>query len=133
LPTEQDVLRVRAPTAVVVEYSFVLANVTFRIVDVGGQRSERRKWIHCFENVMSILFLAALSEYDQCLVEAEGENRLEESKCLFATIITSLWFQHSSVILFLNKKDLFQEKIMHSHLADYFPEFDGTLCCFFIL
>ena len=44
-----------------------------RMVDVGGQRSERRKWIHCFENVTSIMFLVALSEYDQVLVESANE------------------------------------------------------------
>lgn len=37
--------------------------------DVGGQRSERKKWIHCFENVTSIIFCVALSEYDQVLLE----------------------------------------------------------------
>lgn len=125
LPTEQDVLRVRVPTTGIIEYPFVLENITFRMVDVGGQRSERRKWIHCFENVTSIMFLAALSEYDQVLVESDNENRMEESKALFRTIITYPWFQNSSVILFLNKKDLLEEKINHSHLVDYFPEFDG--------
>jgi hypothetical protein len=39
------------------------------MVDVGGQKSERRKWIHCFQDVTSILFLVSLSGYDQCLVE----------------------------------------------------------------
>lgn len=121
--------------------------IDFRMVDVGGQRSERRKWIHCFENVTSIIFLVALSEYDQILFESENEvcfwklfccnnnfiyfvfinfkNRMEESKALFKTIITYPWFQHSSVILFLNKKDLLEEKIMYSHLVDYFPDFEG--------
>lgn len=46
-----------------------------RMVDVGGQRSERRKWIHCFEKVTSIMFLVALSEYDQALVESGSEVR----------------------------------------------------------
>ncbi len=128
LPTEQDVLRVRVPTTGIIEYPFMLENITFRMVDVGGQRSERRKWIHCFENVTSIMFLAALSEYDQVLVESDNENRMEESKALFRTIITYPWFQNSSVILFLNKKDLLEEKIMHSHLVDYFPEYDGKYC-----
>uniref|UniRef100_A0A674ND38 Guanine nucleotide-binding protein subunit alpha n=1 Tax=Takifugu rubripes TaxID=31033 RepID=A0A674ND38_TAKRU len=114
LPTQQDVLR-----------PFDLQSIIFRMVDVGGQRSERRKWIHCFENVTSIMFLAALSEYDQVLVESDNENRMEESKALFRTIITYPWFQNSSVILFLNKKDLLEEKIMHSHLVDYFPQYDG--------
>lgn len=45
------------------------------MVDVGGQRCERRKWIHCFENVTSIIFLVALSEYDQVLAESHNEVR----------------------------------------------------------
>uniref|UniRef100_A0A3B5JYR0 Guanine nucleotide-binding protein subunit alpha n=1 Tax=Takifugu rubripes TaxID=31033 RepID=A0A3B5JYR0_TAKRU len=125
LPTQQDVLRVRIPTTGIIEYPFDLQSIIFRMVDVGGQRSERRKWIHCFENVTSIMFLVALSEYDQVLVESDNENRMEESKALFRTIITYPWFQNSSVILFLNKKDLLEEKISYSHLVDYFPEFDG--------
>ncbi|XP_059093318.1 guanine nucleotide-binding protein G(q) subunit alpha isoform X7 [Tigriopus californicus] len=125
LPTQQDILRVRVPTTGIIEYPFDLEEIRFRMVDVGGQRSERRKWIHCFENVTSIIFLVALSEYDQILFESDNENRMEESKALFKTIITYPWFQHSSVILFLNKKDLLEEKIMYSHLVDYFPEYDG--------
>ncbi|ROT70208.1 guanine nucleotide-binding protein G(q) subunit alpha isoform X3 [Penaeus vannamei] len=125
LPTEQDILRARVPTTGIIEYPFDLDSIIFRMVDVGGQRSERRKWIHCFENVTSIIFLVALSEYDQILFESDNENRMEESKALFKTIITYPWFQHSSVILFLNKKDLLEEKIMYSHLVDYFPEYDG--------
>uniref|UniRef100_A0A672ZZS1 Guanine nucleotide-binding protein subunit alpha n=1 Tax=Sphaeramia orbicularis TaxID=375764 RepID=A0A672ZZS1_9TELE len=123
LPTQQDVLRVRIPTTGIIEYPFDLQSIIFRMVDVGGQRSERRKWIHCFENVTSIMFLVALSEYDQVLVESDNEVRRKTS--LFRTIITYPWFQNSSVILFLNKKDLLEEKIMYSHLVDYFPEFDG--------
>ncbi|XP_040976906.1 guanine nucleotide-binding protein subunit alpha-11 isoform X2 [Aquila chrysaetos chrysaetos] len=74
LPTQQDVLRVRVPTTGIIEYPFDLQSVIFRMVDVGGQRSERRKWIHCFENVTSIMFLVALSEYDQVLVESDNEQ-----------------------------------------------------------
>lgn len=50
---------------------------------------------------------------------------MEESMALFQTIITYGWFRRSSVILFLNKIDLLEEKIMYSHLVDYFPEYDG--------
>ncbi|KAM9307361.1 guanine nucleotide-binding protein G(q) subunit alpha-like isoform 1-T2 [Pholidichthys leucotaenia] len=125
LPTQQDVLRVRVPTTGIIEYPFHLEGVVFRMVDVGGQRSERRKWIHCFEKVTSIMFLVALSEYDQVLAESSNENRMEESMALFKTIISYEWFEESSIILFLNKLDLLEEKIMHSHLVDYFPEYDG--------
>lgn len=53
------------------------------MVDVGGQRSERRKWIHCFENVTSIIFLVALSEYDQILFESENEVNITIKKFFF--------------------------------------------------
>jgi guanine nucleotide-binding protein G(q) subunit alpha len=125
IPSEQDVLRVRVPTTGISEYPFDMDRVIFRMVDVGGQRSERRKWIHCFENVTSIMFLAALSEYDQYLFESGQENRMQESQALFRTIITYPWFQQSSVILFLNKKDLLEEKITRSHLKDYFAQYAG--------
>lgn len=46
--------------------------------DVGGQRSERKKWIHCFEAVTSIIFCVALSEYDQVLLEESGQVRLSK-------------------------------------------------------
>lgn len=58
----QDILRSRMPTSGIREYQFDIGSFAFGIVDVGGQKSERRKWIHCFENVTSIIFLAALSE-----------------------------------------------------------------------
>ncbi|XP_072516363.1 guanine nucleotide-binding protein subunit alpha-14-like [Salminus brasiliensis] len=125
LPTIQDILRVRVPTTGIIEYPFDLNSVIFRMVDVGGQRSERKKWIHCFENVTSIIFLVALCEYDQVLLENAHENRMEESKALFKTIISYPWFQNTSIILFLNKKDLLQEKITKSNLADYFPQYKG--------
>jgi len=47
--------------------------------DVGGQRSERKKWIHCFENVTSIIFCVALSEYDQVLLEESSQVRLPKA------------------------------------------------------
>lgn len=94
-------------------------------MDVGGQRSERRKWIHCFEGVTSIVFLASLSEYDQMLAESTDDNRMEESKALFSNILTYPWFQSASVILFLNKNDVLEEKVKNSHIEDYFPEFEG--------
>ncbi|TRZ02868.1 hypothetical protein DNTS_026733 [Danionella cerebrum] len=125
IPTDQDVLRVRLPTTGINDYSFSVEKITLRIVDVGGQKSERRKWIHCFENVTSLIFLASLSEYDQVLEENNKENRMRESLSLFYTTIHSAWFASSSIILFLNKMDILEEKIQSSDLKAYFPAFDG--------
>jgi len=96
------------------------------MVDVGGQRSERRKWIHCFDEVTAILFVCGLSEYDQYLREDETQMRMHESILLFDEICNSSWFQNTSIILFLNKEDLFRDKITKVDLKICFPNYDGT-------
>ena len=70
-PTEQDILRTRVKTTGIVEVHFSFKNLNFKLFDVGGQRDERRKWIHCFEDVTAIIFCVAMSEYDQVLHEDE--------------------------------------------------------------
>lgn len=72
LPTDQDILRSRVKTTGITETMFRVGELTYRLFDVGGQRSERKKWIHCFENVTALVFLVSLSEYDQMLYEDES-------------------------------------------------------------
>ncbi|KAJ2852114.1 guanine nucleotide-binding protein subunit alpha [Coemansia brasiliensis] len=125
LPTDQDVLRSRVKTTGINETVFRVGELTYRMLDVGGQRSERKKWIHCFENVTAILFLVAISEYDQVLIEDESVNRMQEALTLFDSICNSRWFVKTSIILFLNKMDIFREKLPHSPMRKYFPDYDG--------
>ncbi|KAF7217340.1 transcript variant X2 [Nothobranchius furzeri] len=104
---------------------FDTPKISFKMVDVGGMRSKRRKWVFAFEHVTSIIFLVAISEYDQVMFETDSVNRLVESLHLFQTIIYSTWLEEASTILFLNKTDLLEEKITHSHLVTYFPDYNG--------
>ena len=76
LPSEQDVLRSRVRTTGIVESEFSIELNKFKIFDVGGQRNERKKWIHCFSEVTAVLFVAAMSEYDMVLFEDETANRM---------------------------------------------------------
>jgi len=125
VPDEQDVLRSRVPTTGIVENAFEIDGNQFKMFDVGGQRSERKKWIHCFENVTAVLFVAAISAYDQVLYEDESTGRMTEALDLFEEITNSEWFERTSMILFLNKKDLFRAKLDKVPLKDYFPEYNG--------
>ncbi|KAI8335208.1 G-alpha protein [Blakeslea trispora] len=125
MPSDQDVLRSRVKSTGITETTFVISDLTYRMFDVGGQRSERKKWIHCFENVTALVFLVAISEYDQVLFEDESVNRLQESLTLFDSICNSRWFIKTSIILFLNKIDLFAEKLPRSPLGDFFPDYNG--------
>jgi len=82
-------------------------------------------WIHCFETVTSIIFCVALSEYDQVLLEESNQNRMMESLVLFDSVVNSRWFVRTSIILFLNKVDLFKTKLARSPLSNYFPDYSG--------
>jgi len=127
LPTQQDVLRSRIRTTGITETSFEIDSNQFRMFDVGGQRNERRKWIHCFEKVTALMFVGVLSEYDQMLYEDENTNRMVETLQLFDEQLNSEWFKNTSVILFLNKADLFEEKIKRVPLTvcPTFANYDG--------
>lgn len=67
-------------------FFFAIASILSSMFDVGGQRSERKKWIHCFESVTSIIFCVALSEYDQVLLEERQQVR-ERQLFLFRPLI----------------------------------------------
>ncbi|KAJ6608845.1 heterotrimeric G protein alpha subunit 4 [Mycena sp. CBHHK59/15] len=125
VPTEQDIVRARARTIGITETTFALKEHEMLMVDVGGQKSERRKWIHCFQDVTSILFLVSLSGYDQCLVEDRDANQMQDAMTIWDSICHSQWFKQTSIILFLNKNDLFERKIATSDIRSFFPDFDG--------
>jgi len=126
IPNQQDVLRSRVRTTGIVETSFEIEGNNFKMFDVGGQRNERKKWIHCFENVSCVVFVAAISEYDQVLFEDESTNRVTEALNLFDEICNSRWFTETSIILFLNKRDLFMEKIQKVSLNECFSDYCGA-------
>ena len=112
IPTADECIAARVRTSGIVEEQFTIEEVIFKVFDVGGQRAERRKWIHAFDNVTAIIFVTAISEYDQFLFEDRTKNRLEEALELFEEICNSRWFVQSSIMLFLNKKDLFEKKLV---------------------
>jgi len=125
IPSDLDILRCRIRTTGVSEISFDSNNINFRLVDVGGQRNERRKWIHCFEGVQAVLFVGAISEYDQVILEDDHTNRFIETLRLFQEICNTRFFQDTPIVLFLNKNDLFEKKLSKSPLSACFPEFKG--------
>lgn len=121
-PTTDDCLLARIRTTGIVEQAFSVKGNQFQVFDVGGQRNERKKWIHCFEHVTGVIFLASLSAYDQTLYEDDQTNRMKEALDLFKQICNSRWFKETAMILFLNKKDLFKSKIQGTPLSVCFPD-----------
>jgi len=124
VPTQQDILYCRKTTKGVHEFRLNISNVPFLFVDVGGQRTQRQKWLQCFDKVTAILFLASSSEFDQKLLEDKTMNRVEESRNIFDTIVNHIVFKDVSTILFLNKMDLLEDKVVRKKvdISKYFEE-----------
>ncbi|KAJ3426284.1 guanine nucleotide-binding protein g(o) subunit alpha [Anaeramoeba flamelloides] len=124
-PTDKDIVFCRIPTTGINELKFSVQEHPWRIVDVGGQKSERRKWIHQFDDVSMIIYVVAMSEYDQNLYEDENINRMYESLELFDSIASNRIFTRTSIILVFNKMDIFEEKIKKTDPKICFKNYSG--------
>jgi guanine nucleotide-binding protein G(i) subunit alpha len=122
-PTDMDIIVSRQKTTGVTEVKAQFQQKNLIMIDVGGQRSERKKWIHCFENVNAIIFVASLTSYHQVLIEDEKTSRIAEALNLFEFVLECKWFTNTLIILFMNKKDLFQKALTLNPLEDYFPDY----------
>jgi len=123
VPNERDILLVRYRTTGVIDQKFTIKKNVFHVFDVGGQKSERKKWIHCFENVTAVIFVASMSCYDERMFEDQEKNSMTDQLELFDKICNEQWFAKTSMILFLNKKDLFAEKLADNRPITACPDF----------
>ncbi|KAJ3568897.1 hypothetical protein NP233_g5415 [Leucocoprinus birnbaumii] len=96
MPSDDDVLKARLKTVGVAEYRFEMevpmsrdTGTEWRIVDVGGSRSQRPTWAPFFDDVDAIIFLAPISAFDQVLSEDRTVNRLEDSVLLWKAVCSN--------------------------------------------
>jgi len=124
-PTDEDIVMCRKRTTGVVVTEFGYGGINWSVVDVGGQRSERRKWLHCFDNVKAVIWLVSLADYNNVLFEDKTVNRMHESLELFESTMRQDVFRDVPIFLFFNKKDLFEEMIKRRGIEVCFPEYKG--------
>eukprot|EP01080_Neovahlkampfia_damariscottae_P012828 gene12828-7179_t len=124
-PSDEDILRCRVKTTGIVNVTFEENGYIFQLCDVGGQRNERRKWIHVFDDVNAILFVVSLSEYDLTCYEDGTTPRMDESLQLFTNICENKLFDKTPIILIFNKNDLFTEKIQSVDVSLWKKEYEG--------
>lgn len=115
-PIDDDVVRARLKTMGVSDYSFVIdqgprGTYMWRVLDVGGSRTQRHQWMQYFEDASAVIFLAPLSAFDQKLAEDRSVNRLEDSLLLWKSVCASKLLANVDFILFLNKVDILSAKL----------------------
>eukprot|EP00485_Elphidium_margaritaceum_P007579 CAMPEP_0202695126 /NCGR_PEP_ID=MMETSP1385-20130828/8796_1 /ASSEMBLY_ACC=CAM_ASM_000861 /TAXON_ID=933848 /ORGANISM="Elphidium margaritaceum" /LENGTH=413 /DNA_ID=CAMNT_0049351095 /DNA_START=29 /DNA_END=1270 /DNA_ORIENTATION=+ len=110
-PNFEDMLRSRYRSVGISKKTFEIKENVFDIYDAGGQRAERKKWIHHFDGVQAVIFVAALNHYCARLYEDERVNAMHESIKLFGKTCNDKHFENTEMILFLNKNDLFFDRL----------------------
>lgn len=129
LPTDEDIARSRIKTTGITEKTFRISDNSdtriWRTFDVGGTRSERKKWIHCFENVSMVVFTVDIGAYDQALFEDETANHMHEALMLFESICNLKWFTKTEILLCFTKQSKLASKIHDSPIQEYFPDCEG--------
>jgi len=124
IPSDKDILNCCIKNCDnVSEILFHYDTWKYRIINVNGLKSDHRKWISCFENISAIIMVVDISAYDEPSEKDEGVTHLQYDINYFETVNQSKWFEKTSIILFLNKTDLFKEKIAKVPLVQYFPEY----------
>uniref|UniRef100_A0A7S0H0P5 Uncharacterized protein n=1 Tax=Amorphochlora amoebiformis TaxID=1561963 RepID=A0A7S0H0P5_9EUKA len=118
VPNMEDVIRVRWRTTGVYQETFTVEDHVFKLIDLGGQRSERRKWKSCFKDgdVNAVLFMVAISGFNVVCKEDPSMTQLEEAYELFKEFTKE--YPPVATILILNKFDLFVNKIPKVDITD---------------
>lgn len=125
LPTDDDLLHMRQATDGVEEFKFTYRNCDFTVIDVGGRKAERRKWINLFSRANMIIYCASLVDYDISSEDDTNVNSMVESLSVFESVVNLTYFQDTPLLLFLNKKDLLSKKVKAGSLIVHFPDYKG--------
>ncbi|RPD63398.1 G-protein alpha subunit [Lentinus tigrinus ALCF2SS1-7] len=124
-PSDNDVVRARLRTLGVQEHKIKFtkgpaAGSEWCIYDVGGSRTQRIAWYPYFDDCDAIIFLAPISCFDERLAEDRRINRLEDSFMLWKAVASSKLLAKTSIVLFLNKCDLLEQKLLNGvRIRDY--------------
>jgi signal recognition particle receptor subunit beta len=124
-PTNQDILQVRHVTQSVSDTIFEIDGLKIHFYDVSGLKHHRKQWVPYFDNVTSILFVVALSSYDQTMAEDETVNRMADAIVLFEQIANHPLLSKPDLMIFFNKRDIYEKKVGKSWIQKYFPEYSG--------
>jgi len=102
-----------------------MGSLGVHMFSLGGQRLDKKKFIHQFEDITSIVFSVDLSGYDQVLPDGSNQNQIIESLQVFASVVNSRWFLRTSIILLLCNAELFKRKLARSPMSKQFPDYTG--------
>ncbi|KAI1073878.1 G-protein alpha subunit-domain-containing protein [Whalleya microplaca] len=123
IPTNGDIMRSSVRTAGISKYPLSFHGHLYTIFDMGGCRPERRKWIHSFEDVSTILYTVDTTAYSKMLYEDTEVNQMLEELLLFESMAKGGWFEKTNLILIFTKIDLLEACLRDHAVTSFFPDF----------
>ncbi|KAJ3348308.1 Guanine nucleotide-binding protein alpha-2 subunit, partial [Kappamyces sp. JEL0680] len=124
-PLTADILKLRTVTQSVSDTVFQVDGQKVHFIDVSGLKHHRKSWLSYFDCVNSILYVVSLSSFDQVLVEDSSVNRMADALVLFESIVNHRLLLSIDIMIFFNKKDLFEIKAKKVSIKTFFPEYQG--------
>lgn len=127
MPSDLDILKARIRTTGNSDLKMMIEKVKVQLVDIGGQKNERKHWEGCFSHLNYVIFVQALSEFDQVLFEDKITSRVADSLGIWEMILNKPVLQNLPIFLVFNKQDLFEQKIQKNpeRFLESFPDFKG--------
>jgi len=126
--TNEDILRCRFKSMYSVQMEFLYNGLSFKVTDVSGQKSQRKKWLYLMTDALdAVIYCASLNDYDLHLREQMDKNRMIDSLEVFESLCNNKYLENTPFFLFLNKNDLFTKKIEQFDLNTCFPDYTGGL------
>jgi len=127
IPSNDDILHQRNPTQQISETTIPILDSTDKlsVFDFGGSRSQRLKWAAFFDNVDLMIYILAISAYDQNLLEDPTVNRLKDAEQLFKQLSRNKILWHKNIVIFFNKIDIFKKKLSSSPVSNFYPDYTG--------
>ncbi|EGC32910.1 hypothetical protein DICPUDRAFT_92510 [Dictyostelium purpureum] len=129
IPTDEDILRCSNTSnqSGIFDTKLEVGKCQYVFVDVGNQRCDRKKWIHQFDDVGVILYFLSLDEFDLPPDEKINcNNKLQENILIYEEIVNNHFYLNTPVIILLNKKEEFTQKLKKVQFNTYFPEYRGS-------
>ncbi|KAG0151890.1 hypothetical protein CROQUDRAFT_35902 [Cronartium quercuum f. sp. fusiforme G11] len=127
VPSADDIMHIRIGTIGMVEHVMNVGSMRWRVCDPAGIKGQRKHWLPYFDDASAVIFVCAISSFNQALKEDGETNRMEDALRLFESIAQNKLLAKVDLIIFLNKCDILSKKLKQGNvrLSTYFPDFEG--------
>ncbi|ETS78455.1 hypothetical protein PFICI_10517 [Pestalotiopsis fici W106-1] len=119
-PTEQDAIYSMTKTTGIERLEFKFSGFSWELFDLGGARSERKKWIHAYELTDTIIFTIDVTCYSKTAKD-DKTNCMEEQFSMFENLARSSWFTRTGFVVVFTKCDQLDQWMQRSPPKKYLP------------